>query len=248
MFTHLIISHLNMAHGTLLGLELDLTAEQGRWDALDRLKCTRNNVLGSKPVHARSMSGSMRAAPTELTWKRTRWLLVFNCHTGLPQTAYGKAWTPNVAWRIYKPSADLTTVHRWGRYVTCSHMFQETQPMPPPPPGFLPAGPSRRSPFSCLVYSSSSTHNPLQAGGPSLAPLFPWVFPAAESKAGEELLYLDPKSSHQMRKVRVTHADFYEESNEQTALCPGFVVKILQYIKETIHKKVKNARFRHAVA
>lgn len=145
-------------------------------------------------------------------------------------------------------SADLTTVHRWGRYVTYSHMFQESQPTPPAPPGFLPAGPSRGSSFSCLVYSSSSTHNPLRAGGPSLAPLFPWVPPAAERRAGEELLHLGPKSSHQMWKVRVTHAEFYKDSNERTTFCPYFVVETLRYITETIHKKVKNARFRHAVA
>lgn len=51
-----------------------------------------------------------------------------------------------------------------------------------------------------------------------------------------------------MWKVRVTHAEFYEDSNEQTAFCLDFVVKTLQYITETIHKKVKNARFGPAVA
>lgn len=51
-----------------------------------------------------------------------------------------------------------------------------------------------------------------------------------------------------MWKVRVTHAEFYEDLNERTAFRPDFVVKTLRYITETIHKKVKNARFRHAVA
>lgn len=51
-----------------------------------------------------------------------------------------------------------------------------------------------------------------------------------------------------MWKVRVTHAEFYEDSNEQTAFCLDFVVKTLQYITETIQKKVKNARFGPAVA
>lgn len=201
-------------------------------------------LWGTKQVRVRERACS----PGWTDREKNRWLLVFNCHTGLLQTAYGKALTPNVAWSIYEPSADLTTVHRWGRYVTYSHMFQESRPTPPPPPGFLPAGLSSDSSFSCLVYSSSSTHNPLRAGGPSLAPLFPWVPPAAESRAGEELLHLGPKSSHQMWKVRVTHAEFYEDLNEWTAFHLDFGVKTLQYITETILKKVKNAQFRHAVA
>lgn len=152
-----------------------------------------------------SVSGSA-GSPEWTDLERTRWLLVLNCHTGLPQTAYGKALTPNVAWSIYEPSADLSTVQRWGRYVTRSHVFQESRPTPPPPPGFLPAGSSGSSPFSCLVYSSSSTHNPLRAGGPSLATLCSRVSPAAENRAGVELHYLGLKLKplHQMWKAMDT--------------------------------------------
>lgn len=195
-----------------------------------------------------SVSGSVRAAQNELTWEKNRWLLVFNCHAGLPQTAYGKALTPNVAWSY------LWTERRPDHCPSLRQICYTQPHVPgdptnaPPSAGFLPAGPSHGSLFSCLVYSSSSTHNPLRAGGQSLAPLFLWVPSAAESRAGVELLHLGSKSSHQMWKVRVTHAEFYEDWNERTSFCPDFVVETLQYITETIRKKVKIAQFRQAVA
>lgn len=104
-------------------------------------------------------------------------------------------------------------------------------------------GPRGGSSFSCLVYSSSSTHNPLRAGGPSLAPLFPWVPPAAESRGREELLHSGPKSSHQMWKVRVTHTEFYVDSNEPTAFCPDFVVELCNTSQKQSIKKVKNVGY-----